>query len=280
MSNAILYSFYAPRHPDQSEVFVMLQHSLETLRKHNQDIPVIVYLSPKEYKQYFVEKLSEYNVKLIIHEKILDDRFDESFARLEHKWFNIFEGLKMYNSILHVDCDTAFYDDPETIFIKYTDPKKIYCRGAYIGGDFYNFFKIDNLVMNDGQILIRDYFLDQAENFINLRKKYMLESVSYLDSLNLSKDERNKIYEWVMWAGTQYGISEHLHEINAFAEFDVEDVAMYPELVSASDAFTLVLLHYFNYNIHHVLPQRYLDLIDKEYKRYAANIQKEWTWDV
>lgn len=280
MSRAILYSFYAPENPAFSPTFVMLKNSLETLRKHNQEIPVLVYLSPTEYKNYFTHELAEYNVQTVIHEEVSDPRLDTMFTRLGHKWPNIFNGLKQYKEILYVDCDTMFFDDPKFLFDKYTDPTKVYTRGTYLGGDFLKFFQIEDLVMNDGQSLIRDNFLKFEDEFINRQKDYVLEKIDYLNTLELHEDEKAVIRDWINWSGTQYGISLLLHEMNAFAEFDIHDVALFPDLVSLEDMYDLVFLHYFNYNINHVLPQKYLDMIDDGYKQRAENIQQEWTWDV
>lgn len=280
MSRAILYSFDAPGHPASSETFVMLKHSLETLRNQNSEISVLVYVSPTNYAQYYAQHLAEYNVQLVVLDNDHDSRVDKMFHRLGHKWPNIFNGLKQYNEILYVDCDTAFYDDPKFLFEKYSDPQKVYCRGSYLGGDFYKFFKIDNLVMNDGQVLIRDYFLEQSDKFINKQKDYVLDTINYLKSLELSENEETMIRDWINWSGSQYGISEYLHSINAFAEFNIEDVSLFPDLISPEDRYGVVLLHYFNYNIHHVLPQKYLDQIDEGYKQRVANIQQEWSWDV
>jgi len=283
MSKAIVYSFYSvPENPNDSPTFVMLQHSLKTLRNYNSDIPVFVYIYNVQDKTIYEEVLGNIkNLELRFRTYNPPEGLNKSYMlMMEHKWVSVFETLEEYESVLFTDCDTEFFDDPNSLFVKYNDPTKVYTLGSFLGGDFLKFFKIDKLVMNDGQFLIRDYFLKDKQTFLDARINYMLDKQKELDQMNVSSQDYYNIHSWINWAGAQYGISLLLYELDAFEEFSIEDVSLFTDLISLDDRKSLVLFHYFNYNFHNVLPDEYLDKISKERIYAAKNVEKEWAWDV
>jgi len=283
MSKAIVYSFYSvPENPENSPTFVMLQYSLETLRNHNPDILVLLYVYNTKERDVYHKTFGHIN-NLEIKFKTYTPPENLSkihMLMMEHKWASVFDALEKYQAVLFTDCDTVFFDDPDLLFIKYNDPTKVYTRGSLLGGDFLKFFKIKNLVMNDGQFLIRDYFLKDKQTFLDARINYMLDKIKELNKMEVDEKEYENIYSWINWSGSQYGITLLLHNINAFQEFAAEDVSLFTDLVSINDKEDLVLLHYFNYNIHHVLPKKYLNKISKKVREDVKKVQEEWVWDV
>lgn len=281
MSRAIIYSFYnTGEEPLDSPVFVMLKNSVNTLRKYNKKIPVIVYISPNKNLHLYKKELPK-DVTIVMHQPFVDDKMRyEDMIRIRHKWYNIFRTLSSFSEVYFTDGDTVFYDDPEKIFEKYKEKTKVYCKAFPLYNDFYDFFKIDNLTMNDGQVLIRDYFLKDKDLFLNKQMDYMVEKAKELESMNLSEHKYQERYGWINWAGAQYGISEYLHKINALETFDPHDIKTFPELGNEISDENLISLHYFSYNFYKMLPKELLDLIPNNHIEYAKNIHKEWTWNV
>lgn len=262
MKNAIVYSIYVNESDASKNYnFEQLKLSVTTIRDINQDIPILVYMSPvgclPKYASYPLT-----TANFIEFDLNWDKRLEhETYAKwTSHKWQSSFHALEKYqlDNILYVDTDTFFQKDPELLFAKYGNRNAIVGKKD-ISEDWTKVFDVKNGGMNDGQFLISKNMLKHKDELLKERVNYVLR---LQEKFKESTDEYLKI-TGIQWVSCQYAISEYLHSIGKPLEFfDEEDV----HIVHKFDEFkkldkkileNFTLVHYLNYNTRFFCPPAY-----------------------
>jgi hypothetical protein len=126
--NIVSYSLSANGQPQKSDYHWQLSYSVRSLRAHNKDVAVHVFLYGA-HPSTFIAELEDYGVS--VHEV---GAYADALKRIRplafrtltlypvlHKWLNLSELEPLAPSqILQADCDTFFFDDVGKLFERYS----------------------------------------------------------------------------------------------------------------------------------------------------------------
>jgi hypothetical protein len=263
MKNCIVYSThsYKGNHNDNLNLY-QLKYSVESIRKFNDEIDIIIYISPGKENLNPDFLPQDKNIKYIYFTSRSDPRLDNEMLSefTAHKWLVSFETLRNFDfdNVLYLDTDIICFSNIDRIFKKYENYEQIVSKITNLGLEYQQVFGI-NEGMNDGTNLINRNMLKYADSILEERVKYVYK---YQEELKKNKEdlEFNKKMSWIQWASCQFGVSEYMKNIGKpVVSFDDLDVCLYPEwtMLDEADKEKLCLLHYYNYNTHLFLPDNY-----------------------
>lgn len=260
MKNAIVYSIFCSDDIlEQNYSFLQLRYSIDTLRKFNKDIPVIVYLAPTGILETLRGPVPSDNVTYMTYDIHPNDKLENFFYSLwtSHKWPNTFHALETggYDNVLYADADTFWQRDPEELFNKYGNDKSIYTKRDSFA-EFESLLQPKSPPANDGINLVSKYLIPYKEDIINARIDKVIEWQRKHEDIT---DER-LIVSGLQWLAYQYAVSECMFELdNPVKFFDKEDVALEDEWndMTPAERREVAVMHYFNYNTEYYVPQMY-----------------------
>lgn len=264
MNNVIVYSFhFESGNPNDTSHFGQIRHSIYTLRQHNKDIPIKVFISPID--AYSKMSIDLYDAEVISFDASTDTLLDsiEMATRRKHRWPNVFSLLENgYDNVLYVDPDTIWQGNVQEIFDKYSG-SMIYSKEDH-WEEFSDYLTLTTPTMNEGVMLIpkstlayKDHLLSQVE----------LTMIKWQEELRPTLEKNDHLwYAGVQWAACQYALSEFLADIGQpFIEFDKMDVAIIHEYreMSEEDKKRVTVLHYLSQNYSDFVPYSFLDYMEK-----------------
>ncbi len=276
--NVLVYAF----HTEDPEIEKYLQiqelrYSLDTLRKHNTDIDVKIYISPIGAKDRIERYINLHNAEILDFQIDPDPRF--TYKPIYSKWvdskwkaaFHTFEKYD-YENLLMIDCDTVFFNNPEIIFEKYNDASKVYSKQDR-WQELFEPFEIKGIPMNDSVVLLNRSWLGYKHTFLREKDNFALNVIKKLWD-KFDKDSGEWKYGLHL-ASHQYGIGEYLKSFNnSLVFFDPIDVAHaeeFEELTSKKDA---CILHYSNMYVQKYLPKEYWYDKDNYFSKMVEEVNK------
>lgn len=265
MTNAIVYAIYSDREDiDNLLQWRELLHSINTLRDHNTDIDVKVYISPPNRINNISMLPIMDNLEIVpientpTHElpnktvaKWLDMKYNAAFLCMENYG---------YDNVLMIDADTIYQKDPANLFSKYSENRVYACPDAY--DELFAIMGTSSKFMNDGVVIIPKSMLEIKDKLINARNSYVNDLINKLD--NKIPNKLSDIWVFgVLWASFQYGIYEYLSGTSqSVSYFDKNDVATYADWLEISDKKYPAIIHYWNIGYKEFLPIEYLSGIE------------------
>ena len=229
-----------------------------TLRQHNKKIPVKVFISPREKADK--DLFSEFeNIEVIPFDNVFPDNLHDQWVKdgyaqfLLHRWDNAFKSLKTYNfdSILYLDTDTVFHNDPEILFSKYSKRNTIACKEDN-STKVLNSMKV-GFSMNDGQFMLNKSESHHHEELMNFTYEYVNSKMTNL----LGKIDDDD-YDAMRWILIQIAATEYFIKAGASIEiFETKDVMLHVE-PEHNDTTDLVLHHYYSGNTSKFVPKDFL----------------------
>ena len=112
--NIVYYSYKMSPHDHVNEhEMKRFEHSISTLRKFNNEIPVYLFCDNPDYIREHT------GLESLVHIRLFEEQVNHGMLFI-YRWFNLkyFEDIEEAN-ILYVDSDTIFYDDVEYLFYHY-----------------------------------------------------------------------------------------------------------------------------------------------------------------
>jgi len=260
MTNAVVYSIHIDGDLEDSLHIKELRYSIKTLRDHNKDIDINIYISPS----FKAEHLKIDSCKVIGFNAEVDPNlpYQKMSKWIDHKWKTAFDSLEknQYNSVLMIDPDTIYFNDPEILFSKYNIPDKIYAQQE-IWLDMLNVINLDRPQMNDGVVIINKDCFKFKEDILRQRDSFVLDLI---EKYNAIIDHGSIFWKTgIMWSSSQYAVSEYFHDICNPVEYYEDDVQFglglegTPTHKLIEDNKDLVILHYTNFLVEHFLPREY-----------------------
>jgi hypothetical protein len=275
MTNAIVYAMYS----DIDNVDNLLQwrellYSVKTLRQHNKEIPVKVYLSPS----HLVNNISMFpdmnNLEIIgIDNEVTHSLPNEQVAKwLDMKYNASFHALENYgyDRVLMIDADTIYQSDPNVIFDKYNSDIFYACPDNF--NELFELIGSTSKFMNDGVVIVPNWAAKIKNELIAVRNGYVQE---LMDKFNGKVDKQSHVWVYgICWASFQYGIFNYLTKINKplgyFGKHDVATLLDFHELRDDQKT-TPPIVHYWSVGYKDFLPEEYLiGLEDKMYKSISS----------
>lgn len=260
---AIVYSFYKKPHQNinLSHHYDEMRYSIDTLRLHNKDIPVYVYMSPEGI---FDGVTHDIRTKHNVHVRYFDNTFknphlwtDKIFVEKEH-WHVLFHRWKNaidcalrddIDCVLFIDSDTIFYKDPNAIFDNHNDRNAIWAKPDN-SRDLIELFSL-GLAMNDGQFLLSKAVAQRlVENFEVEQSK----CVNHLLKLKDDKNLKNK-----QWTSIQFGTYLLCRNKGIPIKYFNQNQVMTGAEPDRLGKENLILHHYFSMDIARYLPKEYKD---------------------
>jgi hypothetical protein len=258
MSNyCIVYSI----HSDKKDIDNLLQwrellYSVKTLRSFNKDVKIKLYVSPPEAIDSItmfpdMENLEiiptlnpEGSYSVLGHEvaRWMDMKYNAAFHALENS---------SYDNVLMIDPDTIYYNNPDLILDKCSNDE--FWSTPDIYPEFFAYLKTNKTYMNDGVVIVPRWSLTIKDSLLFARDNFIINIASkYKDVLS---DEDVFWRNGIGWSSTQYGVFDHLLEIERpIKYFDVEDVANLPDWNSEQPP---IILHYWHVGSRDHLPKEY-----------------------
>jgi lipopolysaccharide biosynthesis glycosyltransferase len=256
MNNAIVYSFHI-REDDQkrNRCYRQFLYSLETLREHNKDIPVKVFVSSSQKLQI---KIDDANTQLINFNNILPNSFPKDWIEtghaewLYHRWINAFRSFKLFDfdNILYIDTDTVFYNDPQKLFDRYGNTEQLWAMPDTVL-EIMNKINLET-GMNDGQVIISSKIYKYSKEIVGYMEKYVCDIIeNKMESL--TEEEHFHLY----WLCTQYAIASYFKNINNPVQYFDNKFVIIGDMDEDLDKTDLILHHYFSGNTNRYLPERF-----------------------
>lgn len=260
MSNSIVYSIHVDGNLADSLHIKELIYSVKTLRDHNKDIDVHVYISP-EHKANEL-KIDSCNLWGFNAEVDPNLPYQKMSRWIDHKWKTAFHALESngYDAVLMIDPDTIYFKDPEVLFGKYSVKDKIYGQQE-IWEDMLNAIDLNRPQMNDGVVIINRDCIQFKNDILYNRDEFVLDLIEkYKDSI----DHDHPFWKTgIMWSSSQYAVSEYFHSIGNPVEYYDESVCFGLGLEDKTESEIadkhpdIVILHYTNFLVKHFLPKSY-----------------------
>lgn len=261
MSNAIVYAIYSDREDiDNLMQWRELLYSIETLRTHNSEIDVKVYISPPDR----INNISMYPVMhnleiLPIENEPTHELPNKTVAKwLDMKYNAAFKCLEdyQYDNVLMIDADTVYQGDPSILFKKYSQNRIYACPDGY--DELFAIMGTNSKFMNDGVVIIPKYMLSIKDDLINARNSYVNKLINKLK--DKIKNKKSDIWVFgVLWASFQYGIYEYLIDTDHSVEyFDKNDVATLADWWEIKDKSKPIIIHYWSIGYKDFVPKEYL----------------------
>lgn len=256
MNNAIVYSFHI-REDDQKRngCYRQFLYSLETLRKHNKDIPVKVFVSSSQKLQI---KINDANIQLINFNNVFPNSFPRDWVEtghaewLYHRWINAFRSFKLFDfdNILYIDTDTVFYNDPQKLFDRYGNTERLW---AMPDTEIQLMNKIGlGTGMNDGQVIISSKIYKYSKEIVGYMERYVYDIIENKRE-SLTEEEHFHLY----WLCTQYAIASYFKNINNPVQYFDNKFVIIGDMDEGLDKTDLILHHYFSGNTNRYLPERF-----------------------
>jgi hypothetical protein len=260
MTNAVVYSIHVDGDLKDSLHIKELKYSIKTLRDYNKDIDINIYISP----MFKAEQLKIDSCKVIGFNAEVDPGlpYQKMSRWIDHKWKTAFHALETndYNSVLMIDPDTIYFNDPEILFKKYNVPEKIYAQQE-IWEDMLKAINLSRPQMNDGVVVINKNCIKFKDQIIAQRDSFVLDLIKQYNDII----DHDHIF-WktgIMWSSSQYAVSEYFHDIGNPVEY-YDDSVMFglglediPILKVIENNPKLIILHYTNFLVEHFLPKEY-----------------------
>ena len=262
MNNAIVYSFhFESQDPNSSPSGGQLCYSIHTLRQHNKEIPVKVFISPPDAYSKLGRGLED--VEVIEFDASTETLLEDiaMATRRKHRWPNAYLVLKTdkYDNVLYVDPDTVWQDDPQKIFTKYGN-NDVVCSKEESWEEFTDFLKLNTPPMNEGVMMIPRSALNYKDQLLAGVESTMLK---WQEELRPTlESNRHLWYAGVQWAACQYALSEFLFSIKkAFINFEDKDVVMIQKYrhMSNEEKEAVIVLHYLSQNYAEFVPSEFLN---------------------
>ena len=263
MNNALVYSLHADeKNLDLNYSFEQLKLSIFTLRQHNKNLKVIVYVSPSGILEKHKKLIDNKNLEFVEFDADYDKRLNNRIFSIwtSHKWTNTFHALRTnsFDNVLYVDTDTLFQKDPEYIFTKYGYTESI-CGKPDISDTWLGTFNVRNGGLNDGTFLIPKSALKYEEDIL----KYRVDYVYNLQEKFKEETDKNIVDVGIQWVACQYAMSEYmLDQNNPIKFFDQEDVYIVGWLpkfqeLPFEERLNMCIIHYLNYNMWYFAPDAF-----------------------
>jgi lipopolysaccharide biosynthesis glycosyltransferase len=256
MNNAIVYSFHI-REDDQKRngCYRQFLYSLETLRRHNKDIAVKVFVSSSQKLQI---KINDANTQLINFNNIFPNSFPKDWIEtghaewLYHRWINAFRSFKLFDfdNILYIDTDTVFYNDPQKLFDRYGNTEQLW---AMPDTEIQLMKKIGlGTGMNDGQVIISSKIYKYSKEIVGYMERYVCDIIENKRE-SLTEEEHFHLY----WLCTQYAIASYFKNINNPIQYFDNKFVIIGDMDEGIEKTDLILHHYFSGNTNRYLPERF-----------------------
>lgn len=267
MKNAIIYSFhFESGDPRTSSSYGQLSYSIHTLRQHNKQIPIKVFISPPGAYAKVDRKLKD--VDVIEFDASTNTLLDDitMATRRKHRWPNLYYLIEKYgyDNVLYVDPDTIWQADVEKIFKKYGN-SDVVCAKKEDWEEFTKFINLKTSPINEGVMMIPKSALRYKHQLLESVEDKMFKWQE--DLRPVLENNSHLWYAGVQWAACQYALSEFLFEIDKpFTNFYDQDVAMIQQYrnMSESEKKGLIALHYLSQNYADFVPQSFLSYMESK----------------
>lgn len=260
MSNSIVYSIHVDGSIEDSLHIKELIYSIKTLRDHNKNIDINIYISPQNKANEL--KIDSCNIWGFNAEVDPNLPYQKMSRWIDHKWKTAFHALESnnYDAVLMTDPDTIYFNDPEILFKKYNQSDKIYGQRE-IWEDMLEAIDLKRPQMNDGVVIINSDCLQFKQDILYNRDAFVLDLIEkYKDSI---KHDHPFWKTGIMWSSSQYAVSEYFYSIGNPVEYYDESVCFGLGLEDKTEEEIalnnpkLVILHYTNFLVKHFLPKEY-----------------------
>lgn len=257
----IVYSFYRRPHQSLNNSFHYdeMRYSLDTLRQHNQDMPVFVYMSPEGALDNLTHDIrNKHNVNIRYFDNTLtnphlwrEDFISEGYWELLfHRWNNAINCVleNDLDCVLFLDGDTIFHKDVNILFDTYNDRNIVWAKPDN-SGKLLELFNLGG-AMNDGQFLLSKSVAKQlVENFEIEQSKIVDYLLNYEDKDNLP----NKL-----WTSIQFASYILCKNKGIPVNYFVKDQVMLSTEPDHHNTEKLILHHYFAGSRTKYVPEDYL----------------------